>query len=568
MSNQRNTYIVRTLLILGLIILINIASNFFNGFIDLTEDKRFTLSDSTVDFIKDVDDIIYVRVLLEGDFPAGFKRLRAATLDRLQQFADVNPRLEYKFENPMSGTGEQKRARQEELKAMGMIPTNLTIADGDERRNKIVYPYAVINYGSRQMLVNLLEPQGSLDQETALNNSINLLEFKIANAIQKLTREELPNVVFSTGHGELPDFQTAKLEQDIKSYFDTGRLNLDSLVQLKPEDVDLLIVPAPQTAIPVKTQFVIDQYLMNGGKVIWLIENFKVNLDSIDRNNLYVPKKVEHGLDDILFKYGVRVANNLIMDLQCGPVPQVIGGAGGKPQTVLKPWFYHILSASTSDNPIVKNIDRVKFKFPSTLELVGTENDGIKKEVLMASSEYSRFQIYPMRLTFEIGKIEPDPDKFNKGPQPIAVLLEGEFESFFKNRVTAENEQVLQSIGASFKEKSVNTKQIVISDVDFMKNLYDPKTGRISPVGFDRLEDKVYPGNKSMIVNAIEYMSDDFGLLEARSKDFKLRLLDKVKTKTEKTKWQVINLLLPLLLLWLFAFIFFLWRRRKYATVD
>lgn len=183
----------------------------------------------------------------------------------------------------------------------------------------------------------------------------------------------------------------------------------------------------------------------------------------------------------------------------------------------------------------------------------------------MSSSENSRFQIYPMRLTFEILRVPPDEAVFNKGPQPIAVLLEGEFESFFKNRVTAENEAVLNQIGASFTERSPKTKQVVISDADFMKNKYDPETGQISAIGVNQLDRNLYEGNKSLIVNTIEYMCDDFGLLEARSKDFKLRLLDKVRTKTERTKWQVINLLMPLVLLWIFAFLFYFWRKRKYA---
>ena len=564
MSNERSTYLVRTILILAIIIAVNIAAGLFNFFIDLTEDKRFTLSDSTINFIEEVDDIIYVRVLLDGDFPAGFKRLRAATLDRLEQFAAVNPLLEYNFEDPMEGTLDEKKQRQEQFKAMGMGPTNLRIADGDQVTEKFIYPFAIINYGSRQTVVNLLEPQGNLDQETALNNSINLLEFKIANAIQKLTRKELPNVVFSTGHGEVPDYQTARLETDLKAFFDTGRLNLDSLVQLRPEDVQLLVVPAPQTAIPEKTQFVIDQYIMNGGKVLWLIENFKVNLDSININKLYVPEPVEHGLDDMLFKYGVRVSKNLILDMKCSTIPQVIGQSGGKAQTQDFPWFYHVVAGSSSNHPIVKNINPVNFKFPSTIEVLERE-DGIRKEVLMASSENSRFQIYPMRLTFEILRVAPDEAAFDKGPQPIAVLLEGEFESHFKNRVTAESEAVLKQIGASFREKSVSTKQVVISDVDFMKNKYDPNSGQISAIGLNQLQRKVYEGNKSLIVNTIEYMVDDFGLLEARSKDFKLRLLDKVRTKTERTKWQLINLLMPLVLLWIFAFLFYFWRKRKYA---
>lgn len=566
MSNQRNTYIVRTILVIAVIIAINIGAGIFNFFIDLTEDKRFTLSDSTINFIEDVDDIIYVRVLLDGDFPSGFKRLRAATLDRLEQFASVNPLLEYNFEDPMEGTVEDKKQRQEQFRSMGMGPTMLTIADGDQRTQKAIYPFAVISYGTRQTIVNLLEPQGNLDQETALNNSINLLEFKIANAIQKLTRAELPNVVISTGHGELPDFQTARLEQELKAYFDTGRLNLDSLVQLKPEDVQLLIVAAPQTTIPDKTQFVIDQYIMNGGKVLWLIENFKVNLDSINNNQLYVPEPVEHGLHDLLYKYGVRVSKNLIMDLKCAKIPQVIGQSGGKVQTQDFPWYYHVVANSDSNQPIVKNINPVNFKFPSTIEVLERE-DGIRKEVLIASSEYSRFQIYPMRLTFEILRVEPDEAAFSKGAQPIAVLLEGEFESHFKNRVSAESQAVLKEIGSSFTEKSPPTKQIVISDADFMKNKYDPNTGQISAIGLSQMEKKIYEGNRSLILNSIEYLVDDFGLLEARSKDFKLRLLDKVKTKSERTKWQIINILMPLLVLWIFAFLFYFWRKRKYTSI-
>ncbi len=563
MSNQRNTYIVQTILIFVIIIVVNIVGNFFNGFIDLTEDKRFTLSESTIDFIENVDDIIYVKVLLEGEFPAGFKRLRNAAKDRLDQFASTNPLLEYTFEDPTEGSVEDIRQKQQQYKEMGMAPTNLTFLDGDEKTQKLIYPYALVNYGSRQTIVNLLEPQGGRGQEEVLNTSINLLEFKLANAIQKLTREELPNIVISTGHGETPDYMTARLEQVLKPYYDTGRLNLDSLFQLNPKDVNLLVVPAPRSQVPIKTQFVIDQYLMNGGKILWLIENFEVNLDSINQNQLYVPKPIEHNLDDLLFKYGARVKNNLIMDLECAPIPQVIGSQGEKPQTILVPWYYHPIAASKSNHPIVKGIDRVNFKFPSSIEILDRPN--VKSEVLLSSSEYSRFQVYPMRLTFEILRIDPDPKQFNKGPQPIAVLLEGEFESFFKNRITQENEAILQQIGTTFKESSPQTQQIVVSDVDFLKNKYDPNSERISPIGFSDWEKKIYEGNQAFIVNSVEFLLDDFGLLEARGKDFKLRLLDKVKTKEEQGKWQFINLALPLVVVWLFALLFFFWRKRKYA---
>ncbi len=564
MSNQRNTYLIRTLLVILIVFLVNIAGQYFHTFVDLSEDKRFTLSESTLDMVRGVDNVIFIKVLLDGEFPAGFKRLRAEVIERLNQFRAENPLIEYTFEDPSVGSVDEINARRQRFKEMGMAPTSLTVFDGDQRIDKIIFPYAMINFGSRTNVVNLLEPQSQGGQEEALANSINLLEYKLANGIQKLLKTELPNIVFSSGHGELPDYMTARLEGDLNAYYNTGRLNLDSLYQLNPSDVDLLIVPAPRTAVPAKTQFVIDQYIMNGGKVIWLVENFEVNLDSINVHQMYVPKPIEHGLDDMLFKYGVRVKKDLLLDLECSQIPQVVGYSGEKAQTSLFPWYYHPLSASKSNHPVVKGIDRVNFKFPSGLDTIRTDGN-VRKEVLLSTSEYSRFQIYPMRINFEILKVEPDVNKFNKGSQNIAVLLEGEFESYFKNKVTAENENILKQIGAEFKALSVPTKQLVVSDADFLKNQYDPGSNRISPIGYNPWERKTYEGNAAFITNAIEYMLDDYGLLDARGKDFKMRLLDKVKTGQEKTKWQMINIVLPILLVWIFALVFYYWRKKKYV---
>ncbi len=565
MSSQRNNYLFSTGLVVALLILVNVAAQYFNGFADLTEENRFTLSDSTMDLVKSIDEVVYIRVLLDGEFPAGFKRLKAATLERLDQFRSENPYIEYKLEDPSEGSIEQINERRQGLSEKGITPINLMVRDGNQRTEKLIYPYAIINYAGRENVVNLLEPQTmNQDQDVVLNNSINLLEYKFGNALSKLTSKKKPNVVFAAGHGELGESVTASLEKELKDFYNTGRIYLDSIYQLDQE-ADVLIIAAPKTKISDKIQLVIDQYIMNGGKVAWLIESFEVNLDSINGKDFYVPKPIEHGLDDMLFKYGVRIKKNLILDLECSQIPQVIGMQGGKAQTELFPWYYHPLSASKISHPIVNGIDRVNFKFPSTIETIDTEL-GIEQTILLSSSDYSRFQVYPFRINFDILRLAPDPSKFNKGSQPIAVLLEGEFDSYFKNRLSEQQQDALEKIGSEFKPTSVNTKQVVVSDADFIKNLFNPNTSQISPIGFNKWEQKVYGGNKSFIVNIVEYLVDDYGLLEARAKDYKLRMLDKVKTAQEATKWQMINLVIPILLIWLFAIGYFYFRKRKYTT--
>jgi gliding-associated putative ABC transporter substrate-binding component GldG len=329
--------------------------------------------------------------------------------------------------------------------------------------------------------------------------------------------------------------------------------------------IDLLIVASPKTAFTIQNQFKIDQYIMDGGKVIWMLDKFPVSLDSINKYKFYIPTEIENGLDDMLFKYGVRILPDLILDLESSQIPQVVGMAGDKPQTKLFPWPYHLAVASESEHPIVKNLDRVNLFFPSTIDTLKTEGN-IKKTVLLKSSRYSRSQFSPVRLSFEMLKVAPDPAKFNDGKRPVAVLLEGEFESFFKNRLTPEFENTLKTIGVEFKSTSKATKQLVISDADFAKNLINTTSGETEDIGYNKWERRFYKGNKDFALNAVEFMLDENNILEARSKEIKLRLLDAVKTKQEKTKWQFINVVLPVLILALFGIVFQFVRKRKYAS--
>jgi len=557
--------VLQIVIVLAIIVVINIIANIFHGQIDLTSDKRFTLTDATVDLIEDQEEPILVKVLLEGNFPSGFKRLSTATGEMLQKFNNINGLIDYDFEDPLDGSTDDVNARTQELAKDGIRPTSLRFREGEETTEKLIYPWAILSYGQRRILINLLEEDNpNLSKEEILNNSVSLLEYKFADAIQKLKLTEKPNILFTTGNGELIDEQLAALTRGLQAFYNTGRLNLDSIVQIKPE-LDLLIVAGPKSPITLKNQFKIDQYVMNGGKVIWLTEKMNVSLDSISRNKFYVPDLFDTGLDDMFFKYGIRVQPNLILDLESTKIPQVIGQQGGKAQTQLFNWYYHPLIASKSNHPIVKNIDRVNMFFPNTIDTVKT-NGNLKKTILLKSSEYSRFQMLPMRLNFEILRYPPDASKFNKGPQPVAVLIEGSFESFFKNRVSEESKVTLQKIGSVYKENSVPTKQLFVSDADFTKNIYDATQNRVSALGFNNWDKQVYQGNSDFMLNSIEYMLDQKGVLASRAKEVKLRLLDIVKAKEERTKWQVINLVLPLLLLGLFGIAFQWMRKRKYAS--
>lgn len=552
----------------GIIILIvfvlNVIGNYVYEIWDFTEEKRYTLTEATESLLEEVDEVVYVKVLLDGELQAGFKRLRQSTLELLKDFKSINPNLEFDFEDPTSGSAERAKAKKEELAENGIYPSNVRIARDNEVTEKLIYPYAIVNIGDRSTAVNLLESQGvGIDDETALNNSVSLLEYKVADAIQKLYDPNKPNILLTTGNGELRPEQTAALEQLLQNNFDAGRINLDSIYKLGDE-LDLLIVAGPTKAISQRSQFLIDQYLMRGGRILWLIDYLNASLDSINKYDTFIPDIYPIGIEDMLFKYGARIQPNLVLDLISTRIPQVIGSAGGKAQQEMIPYMYHPLIAPKSQHPIVKSIDRVNMFFPSTIDTVKTKA-AIKKEVLLASSDLSRFQVIPVRMNFEILRYKQDETKYDKGPQPVAVLLEGNFESFFRNRVSENMETMLSSIGETFRDQGEYGKMVLVSDAGFAKNLYSPTTGRISPIGFNQWEQRQFKGNQQFLFNTIEYLLDKRGLIEARGKDVKLRMLNGVKIQNERKFWQFLNIGFPLVFLTLIGLLYGFLRRRRYA---
>lgn len=555
---------IQAVLLLVFLIILNIISSYFFFRLDLTGDKRYTLTKPTKGVLSQVKDVISIKVLLKGEFPAGFKRLQQSTKEMLDDLRSVNENINYEFVDPNEGTTEQVNDLREKLKKDGVIPTNLRIKEDDRTEEKIIYPYAILNFGIRKYIVNLLESNvPGTSPEVVLNNSVGLLEYKFANAIQKLLEKERKNILFLAGHGELQQYETYDLENALRESYNTGRASLDTVVSI-PKKIDLLIIARPRTSFDDKTKFKIDQYVMNGGHILWLIDRLAVSLDSLRRpGGTYVPYDYDLNLEDQLYKYGVRIQPDLVLDLECAKISLQTGMVGKTPEYSKFPWYYYPLPAPKSEHPIVKSLDRVNFYFPSSIDTIKTKNN-VKKTVLLSSSRYSRKQDSPVRLSFEILRYDPQPEKFNKSFFPFAVLLEGQFTSLFDNRVSQEMSDGLEKIGQPFKAISNPTSQIVVSDGDIARNGYNPLTGETRPLGYNAFEGRIF-ANKTFITNCIEYLIEGEGVIEARSREVKLRLLDMVKVKKEKTFWQALNILLPVLILAGFGFFFNWYRKRKYA---
>jgi ABC-2 type transport system permease protein len=563
--SQRTQALSQLGLLGGILVVVNILAHQVYTHIDLTEEKRYTLTKPTRELLKSVNDRIYVRVLLEGEFPAGFKRLRTATREMLGDFRSLNAYIDYQFEDPNKGSKEEVNARRKALLEEGIAPVNLNVRGEGESKSQIIYPTAIFHYGKRKVIVNLLENQSpTLSPDEVINNSISLLEYKFANAIKKLQAKGRPIILFTRGHGELDELQTKDLERSLRQFYDTDRITLDSVIHLPADKCALLIVARPRSAFSERDKFIIDQYIMGGGKVLWLIDRLDAGLDSLRHRKRFIPQDYPLNLEDVLFKYGVRIQPDLVLDMECTQIPLQVGVVGNAPQFRLFPWPYHLAVLPTGNHPVVKNLDRVELHFCSSMDTIRTKTP-VKKTVLLRSSKYSRLQFSPIELGFDIMGEELKPEYFNKGHQILGVLLEGEFPSAYENRVTEQMAQGLQQVGISFRSVSVPTRMIVISDGDVAANFVrDREKKEWLPLGFNRFENATY-ANRDLLINAVEYLIEPGGVIEARSREVKLRLLDTVRAKEEKLLWQALNIGAPLFFLSLFGILFQWRRRRRYA---
>jgi gliding-associated putative ABC transporter substrate-binding component GldG len=569
-TNKKTQSLIQLALFAGIVVLLNVLANARIGgrslyaVLDLTEDKHFTLTEGTKNLLRNLDEVVDIKVLLDGKFPAGFKRLQNSTRDLLDDFRSQSSYFEYSFENPTGGSAKENKARLEEYRKDGIAPISLTLKVNGETTQRPVFPYAIINYKGRTAAVNLLENEiPGVPDEVVLNNAIGLLEYKIADGIQKLQRATKPVILFTAGHGELNFMETADLEKTLRKSYLTGRVNLDSMVRINQKEIAALVIAKPRSPFSEKDKFKIDQYVMNGGKVVWLIDKIAMDLDSLTGRADYVPTEYDLKIDDLLFRYGVRIQPDLALDFQCTTIKLVTGRLGSAPQFTPFNYPYHIVSIPQSNNPIVKSLGPVNFLFANTIDTLRTKTS-VKKTILLTTTEKSRIQYLPVRMNFDFLKYELDPTKFTKGRQALAVLLEGEFPSLYENRVSEDMTAGMKQLGIQYKPVSSPNRMVVVADGDIARNKFNLKKQQFSPLGYNEFVEYRF-ANKDFLMNTIEYLLDDNGVIAARGKDVKLRLLNTSKAKSEREYWQFVNIGLPLIVLSIFGVVYQRLRRRRYA---
>ncbi len=565
--NNRRDAIFLLLLSVAILLLANVAIQFVHLRYDLTAEKKYSLSPSTKKMLKELKDVVVFKVYLEGDMPAGFKRLRQGTRDLLTEMrAYGGKNIQFEFIDPITGkNGEERKAILNELLEKGLAPANVKTGKANEQKLTMVFPCAIAVFGGKEFPIQLLENQIGFGQEETLNNSVISLEYKFANAIQKLTMYRPPRVAFSTGHGELSSIQVADIQQQlINLKYEVA--NLDITKRYKIDDkFDALIVAKPTVPFDEKDKYKIDQFVMHGGKILWMIDATTASMDSLQRNmGQQFALEQDLNLEDLFFKYGFRINADLIQDISmCNQIPLVVGKMGNAPQTEMFPWYYFPLLISDNNHAIVKNLDPVAAQFCSTIDTI--RNADIKKTILLRTSDNSKAILTPMRVHFGILQQRPNPQYYNQPRLPVAALLEGTFSSLYKNRLSAEFLATADSMQElKFIDKSADTKMIVIADGDIARNeIRNDST--TYPLGYFPYTQQTF-ANKDFVLNCIQYLVDNSGILETRNKDVKLRLLNKVRVEQEKTKWQLINIVLPILVVLGFGFLFSYYRKKKYTS--
>ncbi|TXF88390.1 gliding motility-associated ABC transporter substrate-binding protein GldG [Neolewinella aurantiaca] len=556
-------------LALALLVIVNVLANArfgdtpLYGALDLTEDKRFTLTDNTIEQLNALQEPLFVRVLLTGNLPVDFQRLADKAEETLIDFAGHNDLLEYEFADPLSGTPEQRTERQKNLAEEGIVPETVYSAESAaERSATVVYPYAIFYYGGRTRIVPLLQPSPrGFNQVRRLNKAEALMEYNFSRAIESLTNNDKPLIGFTVANGEIPPANTGDLVSVLRKDYEIGPVVLDSFVSI-PQDIKLLIVAKPTVPFEDFEVFKLDQYVMNGGKILWAIDNIGMDYDSLQGRNEFYPLPRELGLDELFFKYGIRMTPVLGLDLSNTQIPIRTGTPGGQPKIEMTPFPYHVLAVPQGEHPIIKNLDPVDLRFPTVIETVNDEDPDITKTLLLKSSPRSRRKRLPSSIDLDAQKYQLDLDRFNEDGLPFAYLLEGRFKSPYANRLSKANEEALRQGGLPFRKESDPTRMVVIADGDILSN--PVIKNQTYSMGYNIWQRFTY-ANKPFILNAIEYLLDPEGVISARGKDVKLRLLDREAALADSFKWQTINILVPLFILALFGLIFNLLRRRKYA---
>ncbi|MGI6339523.1 MAG: gliding motility-associated ABC transporter substrate-binding protein GldG [Bacteroidales bacterium] len=554
---------IQFLYISGLIIAFAVVISFLKVRIDLTEDKRYTLSDSTIDILREIDNELYIQVFLDGEMPIPFKRLRSSVEDMLEEFRNASgKKLDYDFINPSGGSSrEEREALYKSLISKGLNPVNIQAGDEEGGSSqRIIFPGMIVNYNGAEVPVNFLKNNPLISAEENLLHSIEGLEYEMIQTVAVITSDTIRKVAFLEGHGEYSEVEVADITLNLAKYFTIDRGVIGGMPGIL-DQYSALIIAGPSREFDEKDKFVIDQYIMNGGKVIWLLEEVNVNNDSLvygETAALYRPLNIE----DQLFRYGARINPVIIKDLDCMIIRLAVMTEGTRQQFVPVPWVYFPLLSPSPDHPITRNINKVKGEYVNFIDTVGLDA-AIKKTVLLTTSRYTRSVSPPYIISLREAEETHDEREYNRSNLPVAVLLEGTFQSAFRNRLP---DQLYGRTSSPVRIESKETKMIVIADGDITRNEVR-RTGNIEapyPLGQDKYTGEMF-GNRDFIVNCLNYLIDNNGIMELRSRELKSRLIDKPRIKREKLKWQAVNVVFPVLFVILSGIAYSYFRKRKYT---
>lgn len=582
-KNLRNQALLELLLALALLAAVNyLASRIFHRF-DFTKEKRYTLSDASANLAETLDDVAYVKIYLDGeDLPPAYKNLRNSTKEMLDEFRYASGgMIEYEILNPLEGLeGEELRNVLIDLRDKGIQVTDLYEKTNDGSRQKLIVPGAMFYYKGQEYPMYLIDPSMTVNSPATLNKAVESLEFSIANTLRRCVQRTAQTVAFMQGHGELNALETADARRLLNEYYIVEEMNLnfddsgfytqildklqgvkedslayavDRLIREKLNSYDAIVFAKPRLAFAEREKYWIDQYIMQGGKVMWMIDPLFIEDDSLAKYGRVITADYDLNLTDLLFKYGVRVNPDVVQDYNSLIVPFARQGGGIDP----KPWFYYPVLPSLNNHAINRNLDLVWLQYPASIDTVGSPQ--LNKTILLRGTSMGRVNNHPAEIDLNIARKPPEESYFTNRNVPFAVLVEGRFESPYAlaNRKDLDPEGV-------FIDHVDDGKMIVVSDGDLVNNIIR-RDGQIYPAGYDRLSKKTF-GNRQFFMNCMDYLADDYGLIEVRNKDIQLRLLDKEKinSPSEENKWKSLNMVLPVVLILVFGLINGWIRKRKY----
>jgi ABC-2 type transport system permease protein len=554
---KNKSHISKVVVLLLILMIVNVVGNRIYKRFDLTQDHRYTLSEAALNTVEDVESPLIVDVFLDGEFPSEYRRLQTETRQLLEEFSLYNSEVKFNFINPLEDE-KTKDVNMQQLIDRGLEPLQLTVKESGKSSQALIFPWALASYKDQTVKISLIKNTIGATADETVTNSVQNLEYAFAEGFKKLVTPKSKKIAILKGNGELGDGYIYDFVSSIREHYFMAQFTLDSVLK-NPEgtlkaitDYDLIIVAKPTEAFTEEEKYVVDQFTMHGGKSLWLTESIVMDKDSLyNDSGSAVAIMRDLNLNDFFFKYGVRINPEIVNDLYSAPIWLAMG-EGSQAQFQPVQWQYSPLAGANPDHPITSNLNLVKFDFASQID---TLKNSVKKTILLRSSELTKLEGVPKQISLDMVTQDPNPETYTKGPQPLAVLLEGEFTSVYNNRI----KPFKLSEG---KDNSAPTKMIIISDGDIIKN--ELVKGKPQELGFDRWTGRKF-GNKEFLENAVNYLLNDDGLINIRSKEVVIPFLDAKKVEDERTKWQFINIALPLVFLGVFGLVFNYFRKKRYA---